>query len=205
MISFCPQELPRGHLSFLRFASYYCRFVEGVANLAPPLHKLVAELGGTKAQRSAGPSISEKWTEECQCSFAALKSKSTTAPVLAGADFSLPFILEVDASFGGPGPVLSQEYGGKVKTAYASRGLRPTERNMQNYSLMKLKFREYFSGHKCLAIRMLMPSPGSILQVRKTWKPWFLASCFPNHCIIYCSWGRLKQLKLRLQSCLIAQ
>lgn len=45
--------------------------------------------------------------------------------------------------------------------AYASRGLRPTERNMLNYSSMKLeflalkwamteKFREYLLGHRCI-------------------------------------------------------
>lgn len=85
-----------------------------------------------------------------------------TAKVLAYADFSLPFILEVDASYGGLGAMLSQEQSGKFRpVAYASRGLRPTERNMQNYSSMKLeflalkcamteKFREYLLGHKCV-------------------------------------------------------
>ncbi len=34
------------------------------------------------------------------------------APVLAYADFSLPFILDVDASYGGLGVVLSPEQGG---------------------------------------------------------------------------------------------
>lgn len=33
--------------SFLGFASCYCRFVEGFAQLAAPLHKLVAELART--------------------------------------------------------------------------------------------------------------------------------------------------------------
>lgn len=147
--------------SFLGFASYYRRFVEGFAKLAAPLHRLVADLGGSKSKRSECR-VSERWTAEHQQSFDALKSSLTNAPVLAYADFTLPFILEVDASHGGLGAVLSQEQGGKVRPiAFASRGLRPTERNPVNYSSMKLeflalkwamteKFREYLLGHKCL-------------------------------------------------------
>lgn len=147
--------------SFLGFASYYRRFVEGFAKLAAPLHKLVAELASKKSKQT-GQTELENWSEECQRNFEALKVKLTTAPVLAYADFSLPFILEVDASHGGLGAVLSQEQNGKVRPiAYASRGLRPTERNMTNYSSMKLeflalkwamseKFREYLLGHKCI-------------------------------------------------------
>ncbi|XP_035796548.1 retrovirus-related Pol polyprotein from transposon 412 [Amphiprion ocellaris] len=148
--------------SFLGFASYYRRFVEGFAKLAAPLHRLVAELGGSKSGKRLKHVLAEKWSDERQQSFEALKTKLTTAPVLAYADFSLPFILEVDASHGGLGAVLSQEQGGKVRPiAYASRGLWPTERNMDNYSSMKLeflalkwamteKFREYLLGHKCV-------------------------------------------------------
>lgn len=55
----------------------------------------------------------EKWAEEHQRSFESLKHKLTTAPVLAYADFSIPLILEVDASHGGLGAVLSQEREGK--------------------------------------------------------------------------------------------
>ena len=152
--------------SFVSFASYYRRFVEGFAKVAAPLHALVAELDGTKAKRAArrttDKNFAAHWSEQCQLSFEALKNKLTTAPVLAYADFSLPFILEVDASHSGLGAVLSQEQGGKVRpVAYASRGLKPTERNMSNYSSMKLefvalkwamteKFREYLLGHRCV-------------------------------------------------------
>lgn len=70
--------------------------------------------------------------------------------MLAFADFTLPFILGVDTSHGGLGAVHSH---GKVRPiAYASRELRPTERNMEDYSSMKLeseKFREYLLGQKC--------------------------------------------------------
>ena len=62
----------------------------------------------------------------------------------------------------GLGAVLSQERStGNVVIAYASRSLRPTEKNMNNYSSMKLeflglkwavteKFREYLLGSKCV-------------------------------------------------------
>uniref|UniRef100_A0A8C1Z3K3 Reverse transcriptase/retrotransposon-derived protein RNase H-like domain-containing protein n=1 Tax=Cyprinus carpio TaxID=7962 RepID=A0A8C1Z3K3_CYPCA len=148
--------------SFLGFASYYRRFVEGFARLAAPLHRLVAELATPKRSKYASREFVEAWTMECQSSFEPLKGKLTSAPVLAYADFSLPFILEVDASHGGLGAVLSQEQQGKVRPiAYGSRGLRPTERNTSNYSSMKLeflalkwamteKFREYLLGHKCV-------------------------------------------------------
>lgn len=148
--------------TFLGFASYYRRFVEGFAKLASPLHKLVAKVTGGKSGRKKGQSLAQVWTDQCQEAFEGLKSKLTRAPVLAYADFSQTFILEVDASYGGLGAVLSQEHQGKVRPiAYASRSLRPTERNMSNYSSMKLeflalkwamaeKFREYLLGHKCL-------------------------------------------------------
>ena len=100
--------------SFLGFASYYRRFVEGFAKLAAPLHKLVAVLEGSKLKIGMR-TVTESWSEECQRSFEALKKKLTTAPVLAYADFSLSFILEVDASHGGLGSVLSQEQEERIR------------------------------------------------------------------------------------------
>lgn len=148
--------------SFLGFASYYRRFVSGFAKLAGPLHQLVAELAGTKPRKGSGQALGAAWTPQCEESFEALKSRLVSAPVLAYADFSRPFILEIDASYSGLGAVLSQETDSGIRpVAYASRGLRPTERNMSNYSSMKLeflglkwamteKFREYLLGHKCI-------------------------------------------------------
>ena len=148
--------------SFLGFASYYRRFVNGFAKLAAPLHRLAAELRNTKTRRQVAQRLGAAWTEECEQGFEGLKRKLVEAPVLAYANFSLPFVLEVDASHSGLGAVLSQEQEGKVKPiAYASRGLKPVERNMNNYSSMKLEFlalkwamtekcREYLLGQKCV-------------------------------------------------------
>ena len=113
--------------------------MEGFAKLAAPLHKLVAEHTDPKGRPirkgQADRNFGMSWTEACQASFKALKGKLVAAPVFAYADFPLPFILEVDASHRGLGAVLSQEQGGRVRPiAYTSCGLRPTERNMTNYS-----------------------------------------------------------------------
>ncbi|KAL7825810.1 hypothetical protein SRHO_G00335480 [Serrasalmus rhombeus] len=163
--------------SFLGFASYYRRFVEGFAQLAGPLHRLVAKLAGTKSKKGSGQTVGEAWTPECEQSFEALRAKLVSTPVLAYADFSRPFILEVDASYSGLGAVLSQEQDGRLRpVAYASRGLRPTERNMTNYSSMKLeflalkwamteKFREYLLGHRCVVFTD--NNPLSYLQTAK--------------------------------------
>ena len=153
-----------GHLaelrSFLGFASYYRRFVEGFSKISAPLHHLVGRLIGPRRKGKTPPvPLTTAWDEACERAFESLKERLTSAPVLAYADFKKPFILETDASHGGLGAILSQEYDGKVRPiAFASRGLKPTERNMENYSSMKLellalkwavteKYREYLLGN----------------------------------------------------------
>lgn len=127
--------------SFLGFASYYRRFVKGFSHVAAPLHRLVAEAGGGWRSKERAVPFGEAWTETCERSFEELKARLIAAPVLAYADFSLPFILEIDASYSGLGAVLSQEQGGKIRPiAYASRALSRSERKMPNYSSMKLEF-----------------------------------------------------------------
>ena len=146
--------------SFLGFASYYRRFVPKFAQVAGPLHKLVVKLGNGGKAKSIRTRIKELWNDDCQQSFDKLKDLLTSAPILAYPDYNKPFLLETDASEEGLGAVLSQEQDGKVKViAYASRGLRAGERNMDNYSSRKLellalkwavcdKFREHLLGSK---------------------------------------------------------
>ena len=92
--------------------------------------------------------------------FDSLKGAMTTAPVLGYADYTKPFILETDASHDGLSAILSQEQDGKSRVlAFASRRLRPSEKNSSLYSSMKLeflamkwaitdKFRHYLLGGK---------------------------------------------------------
>ena len=142
--------------AFVAFCSFYRRFIEGFAKLASPLHAL---MGGESTA-----DVTKYWGEKEEQAFAQLKEKLTCAPVLKNADFGRPFVVETDASFDGLGAVLSQEYEGKLyPVAFASRGLRKSERNMSNYSSRKLellalkwavteKFKHYLAGGKFVVL-----------------------------------------------------
>lgn len=123
------------------------------ARIARPLNSLL--IGAPKKTKQ---NIPISWDEHCQQSFDLLKQKLLEAPILAFADFKLPFRLYTDASNVGLGAVLSQVQDVKERViAYASRSLSPTERNDSNYSSFKLellalkwavtdKFKDYLWG-----------------------------------------------------------
>jgi transposase InsO family protein len=111
--------------SFLGICSYYRRFVPSFSRIATPLHALTKQ--NTKFI----------WTDECYNAFKILKSKLITPPVLALPDFSLPFILDTDASTTAIAGILSQIQNGEERViAYGSRTLRNSEKN---YSATKLE------------------------------------------------------------------
>lgn len=122
--------------AFLGLAGYYRRFVSGFAKVARPLNQL---LTGIPVNRKS-EAHKVNWSPECQTSFAQLKAALTQAPVLAYADYSLPFVVYTDASNQGLGAVLAQVQEGRERViAYASRSLHPTEQNDANYSSFKLE------------------------------------------------------------------
>ncbi|BBG93431.1 transposable element gene, partial [Prunus dulcis] len=113
--------------SFLGLAGYYRRFVEGFSTIAAPLTRLTRK--GVKFE----------WSDECEKSFNELKTRLTTAPVLALPDDSGNFVIYSDASQQGLGCVLMQH--GRV-IAYASRQLKKHE---LNYPI----WRHYLYGATC--------------------------------------------------------
>ena len=133
---------------FLGLSGYYRRFLKGYAEVAAPLQRLLqgqeGRRKGTKVSKGThykgDGSIRGKWNSSCETAFAKLKQMLTEAPVLGFPDFSCGFILETGASFNALGAVLSQKQENVlVVLGYASRALKPCERNMQNYSSMKLE------------------------------------------------------------------
>ena len=149
---------------FLGITSYFRRFIRGYAQIAGPLYDVLSKCNnkphGKSKQRRPKTTNLEHWNEHCDDAFDTLKKSLISTPVLGFPDFTLPFQLEIDASLQGYGAILSQRQQSKnVVIAYASRRLRPHEREMKNYSSMKLefqalhwavsiKFRDYLYGSK---------------------------------------------------------
>ncbi|KAL3967235.1 hypothetical protein ACER0C_029268 [Sarotherodon galilaeus] len=134
--------------SFLGFAGYYRRFVQGYSAIVKPLHDLTAgyppsqkKLRATvKPENYLNPKepFGGRWTQICQQAFESIIDRLTSAPVLAFADPRKPYILHTDASATGLGAVLYQEQDGKNRVvAYASRGL---SRSESKYPAHKLEF-----------------------------------------------------------------
>lgn len=149
-----PPTTVRQVRSFLGLVGYYRRFIHSFSKVAAPLHALTH---GVKQPSSKNQTV--EWSPDCQRAFESLKQMLVTAPILAYADYKLPFKLYTDASFEGLGAVLCQVQEGKERViAYASRTLSPDERNDKNYSSFKLellglkwavteKFKDYLYGN----------------------------------------------------------
>ncbi|XP_053372981.1 uncharacterized protein LOC123532109 [Mercenaria mercenaria] len=123
--------------SFLSFASYYRRFIEGFSKITRPLAELVPHPTSKKGakKKTVKP---WNWTDREQKIFEELKITLSSPPILAYPDFTKPFELHTDASTSGLGAVLYQQQGDHKRViAYASRSLSKSEKN---YSAYKLEF-----------------------------------------------------------------
>ena len=117
---------------FLGFVNYYRKFIKDYSKITRPLYNLIS---GDNAKRRTNP---VEWSDEAERAFQTLIDKCTQAPILAYADFSLPFELDIDASGIGLGAVLYQTQEGKKRViAYASRTLSQSE---ARYPAHKLEF-----------------------------------------------------------------
>ncbi|KFM69716.1 Retrovirus-related Pol polyprotein from transposon 17.6, partial [Stegodyphus mimosarum] len=85
--------------AFLGLAGYYSRYIPMYSAIAAPLTDLL------KGKSVKGDIL---WNAESERAFTELKEKLTSYPVLYAPDFTLPFILQTDASDYGMGVVLTQ-------------------------------------------------------------------------------------------------
>ena len=129
--------------SFMGLINYYRRFIPDLARIAAPIQNL------TKKDK---PFV---WNGDCETSFAELKEKLTSAPLLRRPDFNHTFILQTDWQPTGIGAVLSQEIEGiEHVIAYASKALNiheqhyaPTEGELLAVIWAIRHFYCYLHGH----------------------------------------------------------
>jgi hypothetical protein len=122
--------------SFLGLTGYYRRFIQGYGVICRPLHDLLKK-------------DAFNWTPQLSIAFQTLKDKLSIALVLALPNFSLPFVLETDASRFRLGVVLMQQ-GRPI--AFYSEALGPKASSQSTY------YKEAFA----------------ILQALKRWRHYFL-------------------------------
>ncbi len=132
-IAACPRPKTKKEVRhFLGLAGYYRRFIPDYSELTSPLTDLTKKEVPDTVQ----------WTERCQQAFTQVKAALCGGPLLHSSDFSLPFLLQTDASDRGLGAVLTQEIGGEEHPLlYISRKLSKRE---TMYSTIE---------KECLAIR----------------------------------------------------
>ena len=98
-IAACPGPKTKKEVRrFWGLAGYYRRFIPNFAQLTSPLTDLTRK----------GASDPVQWTEQCQESLERVKQALCGEPLLHTPNFSLPFVLQTDASGRGLGAVLSQ-------------------------------------------------------------------------------------------------
>ncbi len=118
-IAACPRPKTKKEVrQFLGLAGYYRRFIPDYSELTSPLTDLTKKEVPDTVQ----------WTERCQQVFTQVKAALCGGPLLHSPDFSLPFLLQMDASDRGLGAVLTQEIGGEERPVlYISRKLSKRE------------------------------------------------------------------------------
>ena len=127
-----PQTYTEVH-AFLVLVGHYRRFIKGFAHIVQPLNDPLT--GEGTSRKSEQVSLSE----DALKTFKALKQAYMIAPVLAFADCTTPFFLEMDVSKDRLGAVLSQKRadGQYHPVDYGSRALTHHEKN---YHLTKVEF-----------------------------------------------------------------
>jgi len=102
------------------------------------LNDLLIGHSSKKTFKTSKKKIPFTWGIEHQEAFESIRNKLIQPPILAYANYNLPFKVHTDASSTGLGAVIYQKQGGLDRViAYASRSLKPAERN---YPAHKLEF-----------------------------------------------------------------
>lgn len=141
MLNWPPPTNVKQLCEFLGLTGYYHRFVKNYSIIAAPLTKLLKN-------------DSFVWSEPAMKSFTDLKTAMSSALVLRLPDFTIPFLIETDASDFGIGAFLMQQ---NHPIAYFSKKLGPRHRlastyHKELYAIVEVvqKWRQYLLSREFL-------------------------------------------------------
>ena len=119
--------------AFLSLVGHYQWFIKGFTHIAQPINEHLTHEGASRKLERV------LLLEGALEAFKTLKKACITAPILAFANYTKPFLLETDASKNGLGVKLSQKQTDRryYPVAFGSRALMPHEKN---YHSTKLEF-----------------------------------------------------------------
>ena len=147
---------------YLRYASYYRKFIRGFAHIVDPLNKLLQK------------NNSLRWSIECEDAFKTLKKAFLEVVTLAYPDFSKPFIVDTDACDVGIGAGHSQLNKSNVEQplAYYSRSLSKPERKYAVTRKEMLALVDSLRHFRCYLIgkKVKLRTDHSALQWLRTFK-----------------------------------
>ncbi|CAI7886963.1 unnamed protein product, partial [Closterium sp. NIES-54] len=124
--------------SFLGFANYYRRFVQGYASIASPLTDLLRK------------GVEYVWGPAQQQAFEQMKQSLTSSPTLSYPDPTRPYVVVTDASDQAIGAVLLQDQGrGLQPIAYESHKLRGAELNYPIHDKEALAIIDAYKVWRC--------------------------------------------------------
>ena len=131
-------ESTRDCRKFLGVVGYYRKFITNFSKRASPITDLLKGKTVKRGKSTKFVPVTFYWNDAQQKSFDDLKTTLLDEIVLKYPDYHRPFILEIDASRGAYGAVLSQEVDGRrLPVAFASKKTSSTE---QVYPAHKLEF-----------------------------------------------------------------
>lgn len=174
VVDFPRPENVHGARQFLGLVSYFRKFIQGFAQLAHPITKLLKK------------NTVWEWTKDQEDSFKTLKAKLIERPVLVIYNPMAETELHTDASRIGVGGILLQRPQGSEGSfhpvAYYSRQTTPEEKNFHSYELETLavicalkKLRVYLLGKSfkivtdCSALRSTFEKRDLIPRIARWW------------------------------------
>lgn len=137
IVNYKKPETVRDVRRLVGLVNWYRRFIPNAAELMAPLTNIIRDEGPTSMKKI-------RWTDEAATAFESVKEVLSSEPIIAMADYDLPFKIYTDASLVAGSAILTQVQEGQERVIqYHSVKFSPTQ---QNYSATERELLAVLAG-----------------------------------------------------------